>query len=391
MAVTVVLDNGGGPTYTFSVTPGVVITKSTITKEDNTDLQGVRVKWVLTGHFISPDGNLATQKSILETYLVTRVLTTAEIKDGAATLEAMPTDGSIEVTDIEYPEGTGVEWATIRRFKITLEATDWVAAVVSDGMYNYKIEYNTQQSTLQTRRISGTLEEHAGGSSFVNYGALKTAQGWETWSGANKISESTETNEEDTITTFTLIHEKYWEAFPSLITNASVSTETAIDDQDVVRKRATGWFEGPLAACEAAINGLISFSDVIINDSRTRSTYDNRTTFRLDLINALGDVIMEKQESVTMTPSVYDFAMRPVIGGASPVKQYTVRRPAKAVQFGVIKQLKRPPTEPVPIWGTAHLKQKTVTSLSAEVRTKKGEAVYGLQYSYTFEFSTDPR
>ena len=378
--------NNGANTYTFGHMPSVVINCSTRVKEDTTDLIEEIITWNISGALIVTEGDIQSQVNALEAFLGNKELATALIIDNTTgtTLESVPTDRGIHVEQFNFSKGDGPEWATLRTFEIILSGESFVSSVFSSGELTYTITYGTEQSGLTTRTISGTLKDVVGKDVETKYTAIKVANDWTVWLDSTLISDSYSVNDVYTNLTFTIVHKKYWQALPASVTNGSVSTELSLDNQNVMHKVISGWFEGTTIACNNAVNALRT-SDVLITENASRNEYENRTSFSLEYIVKSNLDIVYSYETVTVHPSYLDFVHKRILGYMPPIKQLTSYTPCMATQSGIVKSLMRLPTIPMPHWSIAYVKGRNYSYSTGEYRTAAGSFMFTLTYSYEFE------
>jgi hypothetical protein len=258
--------------------------------------------------------------------------------------------------------------------------------------YNFNVSVSLGQDGIYTRTISGTCKDIADKTAYSKFVALRTAQGWDTLSapfvGGICTTDSHEENDINTTCNFNIVHRSVHAALPDNITNADVSIETTTDGNGCVKKRVNGWFEGTESACTAAIATLVIAGDICISESITRAKYSNRTSFSMEYLSANSEILYST-ESLSVESQITDFVFKRVLGGGNPIKQTTSKTTARARQSGTIKKLSGYPLEPGLNWPSDNLKRKEVTRISPEYLTGSGY-VYGLNYSYDFEFSSDP-
>lgn len=392
MAITVILDNGTS-TYTFDPTPAATIENAYEHEDDTAEFRKKHVTWSLSGYLLPAGGAIATQVSALEAFLAGGELLTAVIKDGAVAIEEMPTDNSIKIESVSFPEGQGPEWATKRTFNITLSGVDVNPDIATAGDVVYTITYATDQSGIMTRTINGTLIDQVDQTAAAKYAAYKTAQGWDTWTDAYAISNSYTQDKNDVKCDFTIVHRKYWLVYPNNITNLNVNTEYITDTQNVTKLRLSGWFEGPEADCVLAINQLVAGSGIIVTKRLSRNAWNNRTSFSIEQISPLwipASGILYFQQQLSIELSVYDFVHKQVLGGSPPIKQLTSRRPVQVVQSGMAKNIRFYPNDPIPLYDSTGIKKYSVTRISPEYAVAAGNYVYGIRWSIQYEFAVFP-
>lgn len=374
--------------YTHPNMPSVVISNTARFKENTSELLEIEKTWTVNGFLASTDGNIQTQVIALKAHYIGMKLTSAQIKDGVTVLETLPTDLGICVESLNFPEGSGAEWATKRNYVLTLKGIDYVGTVESFGEYTYTITYATDQSGNLTITINGELSDITGKNALDKYETLKFSKGWFYFADCNIINDIFTQNDNNTKITFTITAKEYWAAFPSGITDGSYDIEETLDNQNVTRVRVSGWFEGPVQNCMNAITTL-TYSDVLISKSVSRNNLTNRTSFSLEFL-LLSNDILYRQETTTVTPQIYDFIHKQILGGRNPIKQVIAKTVATATQSGTLKRLKIAPLVPPPIWPLSCVKKHTISRITSEYNTYRDCFVYTLNYSYEFEFSSTP-
>ncbi len=381
--------NNGSDDYTHIPHPSVEIQVQVVHPEDNNEVFEFRHTWVITGMIVPGAATIQAQVTALHVAYDLGTLASAQILDAATPLETLPTDGGLKVVSLEFPEGKGPEWATKRSYKIVLKGLDHTSTVDTNGEYSYTITYLTDQSGIQTRTISGALKDIKGKAATAKYNALKSNLGWATWSGANLTTDSYSTNKDDTVCSFTVVHKKYWAIHPSGISNCDVNVEKAVDAQNVARYRVFGWFEGIASSCSVAIKALVPTGSIMLANTITRKGYSNRTSFNIEYIYKSGNNIVFSQESLKISPSIIGSVFKRVLG-ARAIKQLTSYTTARAIQTGVIKRLQQYPSEPSPHWSASNIVSSEFTRMTPEFNVGGKKAVFGLSYTYVFEFSSSP-
>lgn len=385
MDLQLITDNGVG-TYKHSPLPGVVINNSIEHEEDSAVVNRRVVTWDITGVLLPDSGqSLVEQVSALESHYQVGSLVSAKITDGNTDYETLDNDDGIRVTKLDFPEGNGPEWASKRTYVISLEGVDYFDD--DKGTVEYTVSYDTEQSGIITRTISG-LQKDAEQDSYVKYVALKAANSWGTWAGANSVRDEYTTNKKDTETTFTIIHQVYWLAFPTGITNGSVNTEQAADSSGITKIRVNGWFEGSEASCDTAINTVRPSNVLYIRSSSTRDKYANRTSFSFEYISKSTDILYY-QETIQIQAGLHEFVHKRILGGAPPIKQYTSVAPVRIVQSGIVRRLSSPPEVQVHKYPVDSLVSKRISRVSAEVKSGL-EHTYVMHYSYEYEMNYNP-
>ena len=379
-----------GTKYVHAPTPGVVMHVEYIHHDDAGVLHEKRETWTITGLILPTDNDtLENQIAELQSKYESGLLVTAKLMDGTTVLEELPTDKTIEVKSLSFPTGDGPEWATKRNYIIVLEGTAYTSDVSDYGEYDYTITYTTDQSSITTRTITGTLFDVEGKDAVAKYMTLKASEGWTTWTDAFKVSDSYTQDSYNTECSFNIVHRKYWTAFPSGITNCSVSVSTSVDNQNATRYRVSGWFEGSIASCNTAIAALKAAKDVLINKETSRNDYTNRTSFNILYLTEISDIYLF-QETISLDEPVAAFVHKRVLGGGVPVKQYTAYTTARASQRGRIIRLRQYPVLPPPLWHLDHMTSVRYNYDFPENFTIDGCSIYTLTYSYTFEFAVMP-
>lgn len=387
--ISVVTNNGAD--YTLPTQTGVVIRTSARFDNLNNSLLAIETAWTISGVICSADaGDISTQVTAMKAHFANRILVSAKIKDGGATVEELLTSASIFVESVDFPEGDGPEWATKRAFSIVIRAEKFTSDITTNGEYSYIITYSTEQSGIITRTITGELVDTIGKVAYTKYTALKAAQSWVTWTNANLIEDTYSQDKNNTKITFSIIHKKYWTAYGAGITNAMVSEELSVDSQNVVTVRVSGWFEGTQTSCNTAINA-VRRNDVLVGEVVTRDIYENRTSFSLEYIRAFGTDILYYQQTLSIQEQLIGSVFKQVLGNYNSIKQVTARNTATATQSGVIRRLRSYPIPPKYYWNANNLKQVSYSYSGPESMIYGGRFIYTLTYNYEFEFSSTPR
>ncbi len=381
--------NNGATNYGHTPSPGIVISEEYRHLEGESTIAERKVTWSIEGILIPSNGDIDTQVLALKAAYELGEVYEAIWYDDNTILEQMPGENGIKVESIEFPEGTGSEWATKRKYKLILSGSEFAADVSDDGEYNYTIEYATEQNTLITRTIGGTLTDLAGKAAGTKYATLKSTNGWGTWANANTISDTYSTDLNDTACEFSIVHKKYFTAYGTGIVAGSATVETKTDSQDVERKTISGSFTGSAGNCNTAIDNLRPSSSVLVSEAISRDGFANTTSFTLEYISTAANDILSSQETLSISEQLYGFVYKRVIGGAVPIKQSTSKTSGSATQTGTIKRLAGYPSLPGVYWGAAYLKDYNYTRISPEYTVGAGY-VYGLSYSFEFEFDGTP-
>jgi len=379
--------------YTFWPLPAVAISNSYTFTDDTNTMVKRTCSWTVTGVLINKAGTtLFSQVTALQDMLNAGVLKSAALTDTGLS-EQMPTerDSGIRISNVEFPEGSGPEFATRRTYSFTLESEEYSVDVNNNGDVQYTISYNTAPSGLVTRTINGLLSAVMNKDAAAKY--LTWCTPYLTWENSNILVNEYKVNSIGTSVDFTIAHTKYWAAFPTGITAAEHSCEETTDNQGVIKTVLTGMLEGTVANCDSAIDTIITpyASRACIGKRKIRNDYTNRTEYSFEYIGTATSEPSRlfKQETLVIDEQVTDFVFKRVLGGGNPVKQTTSKTTAKATQAGTIKQLSSYASAPALAWSSTNLKSKQVTRVGAEV-TNGADKVFTLNYAYTFEFDSTP-
>jgi hypothetical protein len=395
MAIMLKLISDSGVAYTFSPTPALVISNSYEHKEDDDTMLVRTCKWAINGVLIYKAGTtLAAQVTGLKAMLEPATVKSAQLVDSYGTvLEEMPDEAGIRITDVEFPEGTGPEWATRRTFSFNVEGKEFTEDVNKDGDCKYTISYATAQSGIVTRTISGTMRDVMNKEAYAKWVAFRTKKLWDTWTNANKTDDTYKVNEPGTSCEFTLTHVQYFQAFPANVTNAELKKDEDIDQHGIKKVSLTGMLEGAIAACDTALtNILLPYAEcVILKQQKSRDDYANRTSFSYEFLSKVDNPeIISSRETYTVESQVTDFVFKRVLGGGNPVKQVTSKTTAKATQSGSLKGITAAPAPAGYAFSSNNLKSRSVSKGTREYKNGENAYVYETQYSYTFEFETTP-
>ena len=140
----------------------------------------------------------------------------------------------------------------------------------------------------------------------------------------------------------------------------------------------------------ASIINCIPSGAIVLEKEVTRSPYENKTSFNISCIDSRTTDILQKNESISITSQIMDFVFKRVLGGFKPIRQVTSLTTGRAVQSGTIRRLGFMPEPPAPYWSLAHIKSRDIVYKTAEYFTELGNFVYELNYTYSFEFDSEP-
>jgi len=339
---------------------------------------------------VAPEGSIQAQVLEFTNFYEGGELDYAGFQDDDFIVDEVPDTDGIRITSLEFPEGDGPEWATKRKYVIVLEGRAFPTDVTSSGISEYTITYSTDKSGKITRTIRGTVVDDAEADAYTKYETLKSNEGWDTWTDATKTLDEYTTNDTGTECSFTIRHEKYWIAYPSGITDASVDYESRTDEQGVTRDTVSGWFEGSTSDCAAAVANCYPLYSVVVSYRISRNYDTNRTSFSIVSISIISNDVLDYSETVAIDSAVYDFVHHRVLGGSPPIRQVTSMTPARATQTGTSTRLRFMPEPPAPRWNPIYMKSKRVQQNTAEYRTLQGEHAFTVSWYYSFEFPTTP-
>ncbi|MBW8002626.1 MAG: hypothetical protein FVQ80_11495 [Planctomycetes bacterium] len=379
-------------TYEHLPMPAVTIAKENRHYLDDDVLVEAIETWTIDGILIySTNATITEQIAELESFYANARLDSIELKsDGNTTLDSLTAQAlkGIVVESLTFPEGNGPEWATRRKYRIVVSGKYVPTVILTSGEVNYTIIYDTPQSGQLRRTVSGTVKDVAG-TATAKYNTLKTT--WDSWApapfiGANRGTDTNNANKDDTVCTFTLEDTVYWIAFPTGITNGEINTEIDTDSMGVAWCNVTGWFEGSDADCTTAIADIAPAGYTVLTDSTTRNDHTNRTSFtRRYILTAEGEV--SSSETLTIKEQLYEFVHKRVLGGGVPIRQDTSKGPFRYTQTGAIRSKDVYPTPPGYNWNVSGLLSEQVTRIAPEFEVGAGNFIYGLQYTYIFEFA----
>jgi hypothetical protein len=377
--------------YQHNPTPGIIITSKT-THQTDTDTYTVEtVTWEVTGILLPGTNDLSVDEQVfkLEAFYSESDISKVQMKVDNAVLEEMPSDNGIRLLSFDFPVGQGPEWATRRRYHLTFESERFSDVVKDTGDYEYVITYTTKQNNNKARAITGSLEDMTNNTASEMVEALIVTNGWRELAGYNIISEQVVDNRVNSRSSFSIMHEEYFQAYPTSITNANVQTETRVDKQNIQRSRTSGWFEGETGACLTAINTLVG-SNKIVSQSITRDDYAYRTSFNIEMIDLGDGTIVYQQETIAIQDQVTINIYKPVLGGANPIKQATGKTSATASQTGTIKQFDTWAEAPALRWNAEDVSSRDIVKVGPEWNLSAGSYMYVTNYTIQYEFVTTP-
>ena len=115
------------------------------------------------------------------------------------------------------------------------------------------------------------------------------------------------------------------------------------------------------------------------------TTKPNRATFEYRYLRGPSDSYEEYSQSWELETALTDFIHVPVLGGGDPVKQTTVKLPARARQTGRKSSLSAYPQPETPTWPDDIKAPKVVRKLEPERVTTDGQWKYTIEWDYVFE------
>ncbi|HUU97749.1 MAG TPA: hypothetical protein VM487_18595 [Phycisphaerae bacterium] len=312
----------------------------------------------------------------------------AQLKSGSTVLmilDASEAVHGVQVDGPHFPQGGGVEFATLRRYQITLTA-EFIASGTSYDE-DSRLSYDYDPAGLATVTSSGTLRTKRGTSADALF-ASKDPDPGATYQLQHR--RKTLNGLEDTQLDWEYVYREGKVATPAGVESASVTQVRRVDpDGTSVYYTVAGHLEGanPLGAVPS-----FHLAYVLLSESVTTDKYTGAVDFTLEYLS-LGEsrALVSWVETIEIVGGGMHWYTQPLCGKA-PKKVETVLMPATAVQSGrmVGRTTWRP--FPTPKWGPEfeHLDQRRQVKLGAS-RVPIGSHIhYPTEYAYYFEFPDRP-
>ncbi len=378
--------------YNHDPMPAIVISRENRHYDSTDELVESVITWSIDGILIPKVLAIASQVEQLVSFyeggnLILLNLTTDE---GLVVDTLIDQDvRGIVVESLNFPEGSGPEWATKRKYSLVISGIMIPQNILLSGELSYTITYNTLQSGQLRRTVTGTMKDIAGDAT-TKY--VKAKMAWDNWvpgsfDGSNRIADNHTTNKEDTVLSFSLEDVSYWEVFPTDITNGELTKEVEVDNMGVAWCTISGWYEGAEAACNRALAQIAPSSFTLLTGTVSRNDFTNRTTFTRKYVSTIA-VEVFSSETLSAQFQLWEFVHKRVLGGYVPIKQYTSKGPCRYAQTGQIKRRDTYPSAPGYNWNSNGLISENVSLIAPEFQVSTGDWIYGLSYSYSFEFAT---
>jgi hypothetical protein len=380
--------------YGHSPQPEVIITRSPLMDETGLRRIGTNHQWQIRGTMGGTStADLKAKLAALEAaYAAPAVLQLVEVGTGTVREQILGTDGRSGLVvegGVSYPEGNAAEYATKRRYDITVKCEIWTGGEKGDPQILWldeKTTYAVDQHGKTTRTVAGTLRTKYGVSAYGKLAAVTPVL----LAGYNRMSARADVNDDDDEMSYSFDDVQYWQAWPAAVTGGQATIRTSKGDNGLVRVTVSGTFTGTGAAAAAAKLPAPQYR--CVSEESTTNAYDGSVTFTyeyIDIVTSSTDLIAY-EESSEVEYSQQAFVVMTALDGAIPIRQDTVITPARANQNGQAVGASAWPAFPGPLWAG--------TSIVSNRRTKSGPTRgpngayhdYKISWSYEYAFITNP-
>ena len=367
--------------YSHPITPNVKITRE-ILFDDSGGRIGYEETWTIDGYFQGTQAELKTQADAIESaYAGTQ---TIAIKNGAVILKTLTTAachyGPQASEGVSYPVGAGPEWATKREYHIVIKGK----VIEQNPAWIYTTTYKENQELKQIVTHNGRYYKASGGakSSFeAGYAAEMVIPGAD-WIKSD-LTYTPDVNDE--VVEFSLAYKQLYQAYASNVYDGGYTRREREAAGGGTILTISGRFVGSGAL--AAANALKE-NYPTMEESIEESPFEGGVSFNFVYLKDTREFI-EYTEEVAIMSMINDFVLIPLLDGRSIVKQYTVRRPARAVQTGSALTTRRGAQAPAPYW-PSNLKGHQV-AYSKWLEGVNGKDISRtIRWSYDFEFEFLP-
>jgi len=262
---------------------------------------------------------------------------------------------------------------------------------------NYKTSYQIADNGVVSKSVSGTMNKN----NATKDDAKTFCEGKLGAQGQNisrSFDASVETNADGSVKTvsFTMSDTFRQKSMPAGCCDGSVTKSevrgafgaNVINISGSFTARTTPEQPATLDAAKAAMNAVLSTynSYKCLSKETTEDEYNAKVSFTASyLVNT--STTIEYSQTVVISEAFLDYILIPVLDGGVPIKQYTVKRPAKATQTGHRKSTHYHSPDR-PIWND--VKDPQITYNSPELDLNNRVKSYEVSWSYSFEFPTTP-
>jgi hypothetical protein len=373
----------------------VVIQRSSLNDSKGRPI-GHRDTWSING-VVAADGDIAIKAAIdaVEAAYVSGV-DVKLVNDGAVVLQSLlnatAKDGTRCVTPPSFPVGKGEgQFSTNRKFSAVFEGDYYDGGLGGDSdiiWLEESINYGYDQHNKCTRTVSGKLRTIGG----VAASSKVAARDPSTPAGYNRTGRTVHIVDiEDTDVDYSFVDSEYWDAYPTGATGGSYSDSIRKDGYGRVVRTLSGSFTGVDAAGAAASVKLVG-ANLLLEEEVTTDVINGSVSFSYTYLSSDSTTLLYWEETTTLTPAGQAFVLRPVLGGATPVKQSTVLLPAKATQQGSAIGKSPYPSFPSYKWPSTSVKVGGVVKEMGNAKRARDNSYteYPIRWSYSFEFEDTP-
>lgn len=376
--MTVALNFGS---YVHPIMPDVKIGREIIF-DDNDNRIGYEESWTIDGYFQGTQSELVSQCNAIEAAY--NSVQNIQIKNDSDVLKQLLSSvcyhGPQTSEGISYPTGAGPEWATVRHYHIVIKGK----VIEQDPAWIYTTTYKKNQEQKQTITHSGTYYKASGGAKAGFEAGFATEM---SSPGSNWIqSDLTYTpDQDDKSVEFSLAYRELYQAYGSNVYDGGYTRREREVAGGGTILTITGRFVGSGALVAA---NALKETYPTMEESIEESPYEGAVSFNFVYLKDTREFV-EYEEEVAIISTIDDFVLIPLLDGRSIVKQYTVKRPARAIQTGSALTTKSGAQAPAPFW-PANLKGHQV-AYSKWLEDINGKNISRrIRWSYDFEFEYLP-
>lgn len=348
------------------------------------------ITWTITGVLLAKSGSTISQQvATLKSLFEKPIGNESFVMDvSGLTLNGSQAISGLLIDPPSFPDGSGIQWGTKLNYSIRATGTFWEDPSISEWA-DYSISYSTDEKGIESKSISGTYNNptssniKASCESYILSAWAKNENYIRTQSiqlnGSNDGNKKT--------CTFTIADRGLFKALPLGVSSASVqkTIERGTGGEGFLNISAsfTGMNRSLIAAKTAAELALQPYSGMkMVSYSESEDEYAGVFNINVKYLNNITSTISE-DETISITPSMQDFTIKPVLGGR-PIKQNTVIRPATANQSGSKVSIFSNVSPNNPRWA-GDLKKSTVTYSTPTYGVGFTTLLYKVSWNYEFE------
>lgn len=390
-----------------SPNPAVAMSIQPQRNENTGEVDRTVTTWEVTGRLIG--SSISTQVSTLESNLSGTLLevclstaaSAAAVATGNIIAKLEPVSGQgtggIFSSGVSYPDGSGTEWATKRRYSYSFTVEELKTVNSDGGWLEYTVSYQEDTRGVTSRSIEAVYHQSSitdiESNAEAAVVAIFAAGSYQRTIGTSKPVHTKKQN--DFTCTVSITDTGLFKAMPfdgCAAASVSKNIRTVGNGRQIMT--ISGSFTDRTDAttgndAEAAYEAVKTDNSAyrLLSEQKNVNEYTGELSFSLEYLYNSGSII-ELRETITAQEEYLDYVMVPVLDGQKARRLDTVWRPARVTESGY-KISKSRLSPPAPRW-RRDVKTKSVTYETPEVTVSGTIAHYRVSWQYDYEFSSMP-